>query len=113
MGGFSINLPGPLSAGDVEKQSPLWPLQSAMRGIFTGAVNSGAATNEQAARVGGVYNDVEHWFGQWQKIAPVRLRAIIRAIVTPPALDLANDPVLSGFQDALLSLSHWEDSLPS
>lgn len=103
----------PVTPEALETMSPLWPLQQAMRAIFSGAINSGAATSQQAQRVGGVYATVEHWFQQWQKIGATNLRAIIMANIMPPNLDLANDPVLSGFQTALLALTQWSDTLPN
>lgn len=94
-----------------ETLSPLWPLQSAMRNIFVQAINSGAATAADFARVAPIRSTVEDMFRQWQQIDPVALRSAIHELVSPPNLDLADSDILSGFQDALLDLSEWEDAL--
>ena len=96
---------------DSVEKSPLWPLQQAMRGVFTQAVNNGLATPAQAARVWSTRSAVDDLFRQWKQIDPERVRAIIRAKISPPELELVNDPVLMGFQQALLDLPQWNDTL--
>ena len=99
------------SPANDETQSPLWPLQSAMRNIFVQAINSGAATAADIARVAPTRSTTEDMFKQWQQINPATLRAAIREYVSPPNLDLSDSELLSGFQDALLALPQWEDEL--
>lgn len=96
------------------KQSPLWPLQQALRAGFKAATNSTAAVPAQTARVTAARTNVESLFASWRDYDSItKLRDAIRIIVVPPRLDLANDPLLSGFQTQLLALPQWSDTLPS
>lgn len=93
------------------RPSPLWPLQSALRAAFAAAANNSGVTSDQISRVSGARSEVESLFAQWRVIAAVKLRAAIRASISPPNLDLANDPVLNGFQTMILALPQWGDSV--
>lgn len=96
------------------KLSPLWPLQQALRSGFVSATNSDQSTPQQTARVTAARADVESLFSTWRDYSSItKLRDAVKITITPPTLDLANDPLLSGFQSQLLALPAWSTVLPS
>lgn len=96
-------------------QSPLWPLQSAMRDKLQTATNSADLNGSQIARLTATSNDVENLFGQYTTYGSLsKLRDAIYAIVDPNnGLDLSDDPTLTQLQQDILNLPQWNDTLPS
>jgi len=95
------------------RQSPLWPLQKAMRELYMGAQNSGV-TEAQVARVESTRLTVEGMFATWRGYQSLMLlRGAIRALVSPPKSDFSGDDNLVQFQQQILSLAQWDDALPN
>ena len=96
------------------KQSPLWPLQSAIRQALINFGGTQGTTFQQIAVLQAPRNELEGLFAQWRSAPSLTgLRAVINYDLSPPYLNLVNDPVLVALQNQLLALPNWNDSLPS